>query len=81
MARPSLKREVIGYNLGPVKTDTVLPTVRHCSYISSLTRKWARPINTFRRNWANNRGQREILILIVFLVQIHVNALQSVLKL
>ena len=35
VTRPALEREVWGYNLGPVKLDTVLPTVRHRCDISS----------------------------------------------
>ena len=35
VTRSSLNREVWGSNLGPVKSDTVLPTVRHRSDISS----------------------------------------------
>ena len=31
----SLEREVLGSNLGPVKSDTVLPTARHYCNISS----------------------------------------------
>ena len=33
--RSSLEREVRGSNLGPVKSDTVLPTARHRCDISS----------------------------------------------
>ena len=35
VTRSSLKREVRGSNLGPVKSDTVLPTARHRCDISS----------------------------------------------
>ena len=35
VTRSSLKREVRGSNLGPVKSNTVLPTVRHRCDISS----------------------------------------------
>ena len=31
----SLEREVWGSNLGPVKSDAVLPTARQCSNVSS----------------------------------------------
>ena len=33
--RSSLEREVRGSNLGPVKSDTVLPTARHRYNVSS----------------------------------------------
>ena len=35
VTRSSLEREVWGSNLGPVKSDTVLPTARHRCDISS----------------------------------------------
>ena len=35
VTRSSLEREVRGSNLGPVKSDTVLPTARHRCDISS----------------------------------------------
>ena len=35
VTRSSLEREVRGSNLGPVKSDTVLPTARHRCNISS----------------------------------------------
>ena len=35
VTRSSLEREVCGSNLGPVKSDTVLPTARHRCDISS----------------------------------------------
>ena len=35
VTRSSLERQVRGSNLGPVKSGTVLPTVRHRSDISS----------------------------------------------
>ena len=35
ITRSSLEREVQGSNLGSVKLNTVLPTARHCCYISS----------------------------------------------
>ena len=35
VTRSSLEREVWGSNLGPVKSNTVLPTARHRSDISS----------------------------------------------
>ena len=35
VTRSSLEREVRGSNLGPVKSDTVLPTARHRCSISS----------------------------------------------
>ena len=35
VSRSSLEREVRGSNLGPVKSDTVLPTARHRCDISS----------------------------------------------
>ena len=49
--RLSLERGVRGLNLGLVKLGTVLPTARHCCYISSKgavlpkhnVRKWALP--------------------------------------
>ena len=49
VTRSFLEREVAGSNLGPVKSDTVLPTARHRCDISSkgavlpgaMTRRWA----------------------------------------
>ena len=35
LGKLSLEREVRASNLGPVKSDTVLPTARYCSDISS----------------------------------------------
>ena len=35
VTRSSLEREVWDSNFGPVKSDTVLPTARHCCDISS----------------------------------------------
>ena len=51
VTRSSLEREVWGSKLGPVKSDTVLPTARHRCDISSkelcclgaMTRRWAPP--------------------------------------
>ena len=54
----SLEREVLGSNLWPVKSDTVLPRARHRCDISSngavlpgaMTRRWAPPTRyTLRR--------------------------------
>ena len=59
LTRSSLEREVRGSNLGPVKSDTMLPTARHLCDISSkgavlptctMTRRWAPPTRyTLRR--------------------------------
>ena len=59
---PSLEREVCCSNLGPVKSDTVLPTGRHRSNIlevsvspaGKMTIRWAqRTRNRLRRNTAS----------------------------
>ena len=53
VTRSSLEREVQSSNLGPVKSNTVSPTVRHCCCISS--RRAVLPANSLRasRNTAN----------------------------
>ena len=62
VTRSSAEREVYVLNLGPVKSDTVLPTTRHRCNISkeavlpigAMTRRWASPTRCIlRRNAAS----------------------------
>ena len=52
-----MKREVRGWNLGTIKSDTVLPTARHRwaeLHAGAMTRSWAPPIRyVLRRNTAS----------------------------
>ena len=74
--RSSLEREVGGSNLGPVKSDTVLPTARHRCNISwngavlptgAMTQRWTPP--TRYTLWRNTASTMKDLILFTVKVE------------